>query len=80
MVGLLMVSRFRYFSFKSCRWASASGCRSCGWLVAVLLLALLVLDPPRVLLVGFTLVSAVRAAVDGIGSWPRVGAARRNTA
>lgn len=55
IVGLLMVSRFRYFSFKS----PPAGERQrvpFVWMVgAVLLLALLVLDPARVLLVGFTL-------------------------
>jgi len=55
IVGLLMVSRFRYFSFKS----PPAGERQrvpFVWMVgAVLLLALLVLDPARVLFVGFTL-------------------------
>lgn len=52
--GLLMVSRFRYFSFKSLPMGDRQRVPF-GWMVgAVLLLALLILDPARVLFVGFT--------------------------
>lgn len=55
VVGLLMVSRFRYFSFKSLPM-DERGRVPFGWIVsAVLLLTLLILDPPRVLFVGFTI-------------------------
>ena len=55
VTGLLMVSRFRYFSFKSLPLGER-GIVPFGWMVgAVLLLALLILDTPRVLFVGFTL-------------------------
>ena len=50
ITGLLMVSRFRYYSFKS---LPVSGRVPFAWIVmAVLLMAFLLLDPPRVLLVG----------------------------
>jgi CDP-diacylglycerol--serine O-phosphatidyltransferase len=53
--GLLMVSRFRYFSFKSLPMGERQRVPF-GWMVgAVLLVALLILDTPRVLFVGFTL-------------------------
>ena len=55
VAGLLMVSRFRYFSFKSLP-VGERGNVSFGWMVgAVLLLALLILDTARVLFIGFTL-------------------------
>lgn len=55
VTGLLMVSRFRYFSFKSLPLGER-GIVPFGWMVgAVLLLTLLILDTPRVLFVGFTL-------------------------
>ena len=54
IVGLLMVSRFRYFSFKSLPMGDRQRVPF-GWMVgAVLLIALLLLDPPRVLFAGFT--------------------------
>lgn len=53
--GLLMVSRFRYFSFKSLPMGERQRVPF-GWMVgAVFLIALLILDTPRVLFVGFTL-------------------------
>lgn len=52
VVGLLMVSRFRYFSFKSLPMGDRQRVPF-GWMVfAVLLLALLILDTPRVLFAG----------------------------
>ena len=55
VVGLLMVSRFRYFSFKALPWDERQRAPF-AWVVgAVLLLALLILDPPRVLFIGFTI-------------------------
>ncbi len=55
IVGLLMVSRFRYFSFKSLP-TGERGRVPFGWMVgAVLLLGLLVLDTAWVLFVGFSL-------------------------
>jgi CDP-diacylglycerol--serine O-phosphatidyltransferase len=55
VVGLLMVSRFRYFSFKSLPAGDRPGVPF-GWMVgAVLLLALLILDTARVLFAGFSL-------------------------
>ncbi|MGN6327406.1 MAG: CDP-alcohol phosphatidyltransferase family protein [Rhodanobacter sp.] len=54
IAGLLMVSRFRYYSFKSLPTGDRQRVPF-GWMVgAVLLLALLILDTPRVLLAGFT--------------------------
>ncbi|MDE2307602.1 MAG: phosphatidylcholine/phosphatidylserine synthase [Xanthomonadaceae bacterium] len=54
VVGLLMVSQFRYFSFKSLPM-DERGRVPFRWIVgAVLLLALLILDTARVLLAGFT--------------------------
>ena len=54
ITGLLMVSRFRYFSFKSLPMGER-GRVPFGWMVAaVLLLALLMLDTAWVLLIGFT--------------------------
>jgi len=54
VVGLLMVSRFRYFSFKSLPMGNRPGVPF-GWMVAaVLLLGLLILDTPRVLFAGFS--------------------------
>jgi CDP-diacylglycerol--serine O-phosphatidyltransferase len=55
MVGLLMVSRFRYFSFKSLPVGERQRVPFVWMVGAVLLLALLVLDPARVLFAGFTL-------------------------
>jgi CDP-diacylglycerol--serine O-phosphatidyltransferase len=55
ITGLLMVSRFRYYSFKSLPTGDRQRVPF-GWMVgAVLLLALLILDTPRVLLAGFTI-------------------------
>jgi len=55
VVGLLMVSRFRYFSFKSLPLGERQRVPF-GWMVgAVLLIALLILDTPRVLFAGFTI-------------------------
>ncbi|MEO9078012.1 MAG: phosphatidylcholine/phosphatidylserine synthase [Rhodanobacter sp.] len=54
VAGLLMVSRFRYFSFKSLP-VGERGNVSFGWMVgAVLLLALLILDTARVLFIAST--------------------------
>ncbi len=55
IVGLLMVSRFRYFSFKSLPVGERQRVPFAWMVGAVLLLALLVLDTARVLFVGFTL-------------------------
>jgi CDP-diacylglycerol--serine O-phosphatidyltransferase len=55
VVGLLMVSRFRYFSFKSLPMGDRQRVPFVWMVVAVLLLALLILDTPRVRFVGFTL-------------------------
>lgn len=55
VVGLLMVSRFRYSSFKSLPTGDRQRVPFVWMVVAVLLLALLILDTPRVLFVGFTL-------------------------
>ncbi|MEP6899448.1 MAG: CDP-diacylglycerol--serine O-phosphatidyltransferase, partial [Rhodanobacter sp.] len=54
VVGLLMVSRFRYFSFKSLPMGDRQGVPFAWMVGAVLLLALLILDTPRVLFVGFS--------------------------
>ncbi len=54
VVGLLMVSRFRYFSFKSLPMGDRQRVPFVWMVVAVLLLALLILDTPRVLFVAFT--------------------------
>ncbi|KZC16797.1 MULTISPECIES: CDP-alcohol phosphatidyltransferase family protein [unclassified Rhodanobacter] len=54
VVGLLMVSRFRYFSFKSLPMGDRQRVPFVWMVAAVLLLALLILDTPRVLFVGFT--------------------------
>ena len=55
VVGLLMVSRFRYFSFKSLPMGDRQRVPFVWMVVAVLLLALLILDTPRVLFAGFTI-------------------------
>lgn len=55
VVGLLMVSRFRYFSFKSLPMGDRQRVPFVWMVVAVLLLALLVLDTPRVLFAGFAI-------------------------
>jgi CDP-diacylglycerol---serine O-phosphatidyltransferase len=54
IAGLLMVSRFRYFSFKSLPTGERGNVPFAWMVVAVLLLALLYLAPARVLLVSFT--------------------------
>jgi CDP-diacylglycerol--serine O-phosphatidyltransferase len=54
IVGLLMVSRFRYFSFKSLPMGERQRVPFVWMVGAVLLLALLILDPARVLFVGST--------------------------
>lgn len=54
VVGLLMVSRFRYFSFKSLPTGNRQHVPFVWMVAVVLLLALLVLDPPRVLFAGFS--------------------------
>ena len=55
VVGLLMVSRFRYFSFKSLSMGDRQRVPFVWMVGALLLLALLVLDTARVLFVGFTI-------------------------
>ncbi len=78
--GLLMVSRFRYFSFKSLPLDDRQRVPF-GWMVgAVLLLALLVLDTARVLFAGFTvyLLSGPVWTIWGLASHRR--RARRKTA
>lgn len=55
VVGLLMVSRFRYFSFKSLPMGDSQRVPFVWMVGAVLLLALLILDPARVLFAGFTI-------------------------
>jgi CDP-diacylglycerol---serine O-phosphatidyltransferase len=55
VVGLLMVSRFRYFSFKSLPMGDRQRVPFVWMVGAVLLLALLILDTARVLFVGFSL-------------------------
>jgi CDP-diacylglycerol--serine O-phosphatidyltransferase len=55
VTGLLMVSRFRYFSFKSLPMGERGSVPFAWMVVAVLLLALLYLAPARVLLVSFSL-------------------------
>jgi CDP-diacylglycerol--serine O-phosphatidyltransferase len=54
VTGLLMVSRFRYFSFKSLPMGERGNVPFAWMVVAVLLRALLYLAPARVLLAGFT--------------------------
>jgi CDP-diacylglycerol--serine O-phosphatidyltransferase len=78
IVGLLMVSRFRYFSFKSLPVGERQRVPFVWMVGAVLLLALLVLDPARVLFVGFTLylLSGPLWTVSGLAARRR---ARRNT-
>ncbi len=55
VVGLLMVSRFRYFSFKSLPLGERQRVPFVWMVGAVLVLALLMLDTARVLFVGFSL-------------------------
>jgi CDP-diacylglycerol--serine O-phosphatidyltransferase len=55
VVGLLMVSRFRYYSFKSLPMGERDRVPFLWVLVAVLVLVPFVIDPPRVLFVVFTL-------------------------
>ena len=55
VVGLLMVSRFRYVSFKSLPLDDRQRVPFRWIVVAVLLLALLIMDAARVLFVGFTI-------------------------
>ncbi|MCP1373552.1 CDP-diacylglycerol--serine O-phosphatidyltransferase [Dyella lutea] len=54
VTGLLMVSRFRYFSFKSLPWTAGEGVSFVWMVVAVLVLVLLAIDPPRLLLAVFS--------------------------
>lgn len=54
VAGLLMVSRFRYFSFKAAPGGERQRVPFVWMVAAVLLLALLVLDTARVLFAGFT--------------------------
>ena len=54
ITGLLMVSRFRYFSFKSLPMGERGMVPFAWMVIAVLLLALLYLAPARVLLAGFS--------------------------
>lgn len=54
ITGLLMVSRFRYFSFKSLPLGDRQRVPFVWIVAALLILVLLYLDPPRVLLAGFT--------------------------
>jgi CDP-diacylglycerol--serine O-phosphatidyltransferase len=55
VVGLLMVSRFRYYSFKSLPMGERDRVPFLWVLVAVLVLVPFLIDPPRVLFVVFTL-------------------------
>lgn len=55
VVGLLMVSRFRYFSFKSLPMGERDRVPFLWVLAAVLILVPFLIDPPRVLFVVFTL-------------------------
>jgi len=55
VAGLLMVSRFRYYSFKSLPMGDRQRVPFAWMVGAVLLLALLVLDTARVLFAGFTI-------------------------
>ncbi|WP_426688908.1 CDP-alcohol phosphatidyltransferase family protein [Rhodanobacter ginsengiterrae] len=80
VVGLLMVSRFRYFSFKSLPMGERQRVPF-GWMVAaVLLLALLILDTARVLFAGFTIymLSGPVLTIWGLATHRR--RARRNAA
>jgi len=54
-VGLLMVSRFRYYSFKSLPMGERDRVPFLWIIVGVLILIPFVVDPPRVLFVVFTL-------------------------
>lgn len=80
VVGLLMVSRFRYFSFKSLPMGDGQRVPFVWMVVAVLLLALLILDTPRVLFAGFTiyLLSGPVWTIWGLATHRR--RARRNAA
>jgi len=80
VTGLLMVSRFRYFSFKSLPLGERQRVPFAWMVGAVLLLALLILDTPRVLFVGFTiyLLSGPVLTVWGLTTHRR--RARRNPA
>jgi CDP-diacylglycerol--serine O-phosphatidyltransferase len=55
IVGLLMVSRFRYYSFKSLPMGERERVPFLWVIVGVLLLVLLAIDPPRLLFAVFTL-------------------------
>jgi CDP-diacylglycerol--serine O-phosphatidyltransferase len=55
LVGLLMVSRFRYYSFKSLPMGERDRVPFLWVLLGVLVLVLLMVDPPRVLFAVFTL-------------------------
>jgi CDP-diacylglycerol--serine O-phosphatidyltransferase len=55
VVGLLMVSRFRYYSFKSLPMGERDRVPFLWVLVGVLVLVPFLIDPPRVLFVVFTL-------------------------
>ena len=55
VVGLLMVSRFRYYSFKSLPMGERDRVPFLWVLMAVLVLVPFLIDPPRVLFVVFTL-------------------------
>jgi CDP-diacylglycerol--serine O-phosphatidyltransferase len=55
VVGLLMVSRFRYYSFKSLPMGGDGRVPFLWIIVCVLVLVPFVIDPPRVLFVVFTL-------------------------
>ncbi|MHB1058690.1 MAG: CDP-alcohol phosphatidyltransferase family protein [Rhodanobacter sp.] len=80
VVGLLMVSRFRYFSFKSLPVGERQRVPFVWMVAAVLLLALLILDTPRVLFAGFTiyLLSGPVWTIWGLATHRRRG--RRNPA
>ena len=54
ITGLLMVSRFRYYSFKSLPLGERQLVPFVWMVAAILILVLLWLDPPRVLLAGFS--------------------------
>ncbi len=73
IVGLLMVSRFRYVSFKSMPAGKHQRVPFVWMVGAVLLLALLMLDTARVLLAGFTvyLLSGPVATLWGVAAHRR---------
>ncbi len=73
VVGLLMVSRFRYYSFKSLPAGPGERVPFVWVLAGVLVLALVVIDPPRVLFLVFALylLSGPAVTLWGRASWRR---------